>query len=168
MLPDSHASVPWYRQFWPWVLIMLPMSVVVASMITLYLAIENPFSVVVDDYYKRGLAINQDLAREHRAQEQGIELDMQLAAHSAQLHVHYVSTKGEIPKQLKVQFIHPTLKQRDQTVLMVRTGDRDYSGKIGELVGKQWDLVVEPDDGQWRISTRVSTPWTGALRVTSQ
>lgn len=53
---------PWYRQFWPWFLIGIPFLTVVASGVTLWLAISNPDTLVVDrtDY-------NQ-LRRELRAQ----------------------------------------------------------------------------------------------------
>jgi hypothetical protein len=34
-------SKPWFKQFWPWFLIALPGSVVIASMFTISLAIEN-------------------------------------------------------------------------------------------------------------------------------
>ncbi|MBT8069117.1 MAG: hypothetical protein HKP21_12920 [Xanthomonadales bacterium] len=40
---------PWYKQFWPWFIIALPASVVVASFFTLYLAVSNPDQLVVDE-----------------------------------------------------------------------------------------------------------------------
>ena len=48
--PDQ--AVPWYRQFWPWFIIALPASAVIASMITLWLAVSNPDPLVLknDDY----------------------------------------------------------------------------------------------------------------------
>lgn len=33
---------PWYKQFWPWFIIALPLSSVVASFTVLWLAISNP------------------------------------------------------------------------------------------------------------------------------
>ena len=36
---------PWYRQFWPWFLIAMPGTVVIASMVTLYLALQQPLEV---------------------------------------------------------------------------------------------------------------------------
>ncbi len=32
---------PWYKQFWPWFLLALPASVVIASMFTIFLAVQN-------------------------------------------------------------------------------------------------------------------------------
>lgn len=40
---------PWYKQFWPWFIIALPASVVIASFFTLWLAISNPDYLVVDE-----------------------------------------------------------------------------------------------------------------------
>ena len=37
---EQQAKV-WYKQFWPWFLISLPASVVVASMFTISIAVEN-------------------------------------------------------------------------------------------------------------------------------
>ena len=48
-------GVPWYKQFWPWFIIALPASVVVASFFTLWLAISNPDQLVVDDEEYRRL-----------------------------------------------------------------------------------------------------------------
>lgn len=57
----------WYRE--PWLLLVVggPALVVVASFITLYLAITRPDPLVSKDYYRDGLRINQTLAAEEAA-----------------------------------------------------------------------------------------------------
>ncbi len=40
---------PWYKQFWPWFIIMLPASAVVASVATLFIAINNPDYMVIEE-----------------------------------------------------------------------------------------------------------------------
>ncbi len=40
---------PWYREPWPWLLIGLTGSAVVASLITLWIALANPQQLVVDE-----------------------------------------------------------------------------------------------------------------------
>lgn len=47
--PDGKDLLPWYKQFWPWFIIALPASVVIASFFTLWLAISNPDHLVVDE-----------------------------------------------------------------------------------------------------------------------
>jgi len=39
----------WYKQFWPWFLIALPGSVVIASMFTITLAVQNAPIIVQKD-----------------------------------------------------------------------------------------------------------------------
>ena len=58
-------SQPWYRQFWPWFLIALPATVVVAGLTTWWIAAHKADSLVVDDYYKEGLAINRQLRKQN-------------------------------------------------------------------------------------------------------
>ncbi|HPQ97458.1 MAG TPA: FixH family protein, partial [Thiolinea sp.] len=62
MYLDHRDTQPWYRQFWPWVLICLPLTVVMASMVTLVIAMESSSGLVADDYYNEGRSINRTLA----------------------------------------------------------------------------------------------------------
>jgi hypothetical protein len=47
--PSPAENLPWYRQFWPWFIIALPASAVIAGFITLWLAMSRPDHLVVDD-----------------------------------------------------------------------------------------------------------------------
>jgi hypothetical protein len=58
-LTTAEKNLPWYRQFWPWFIIALPASVVIASFFTLWLAISHPDQLVVDD--KQYRALNSEL-----------------------------------------------------------------------------------------------------------
>jgi len=53
--PVPGQDLPWYRQFWPWFIIALPTAAVIASFITLWLAVSNPDPLVVDDEEYRRL-----------------------------------------------------------------------------------------------------------------
>ena len=46
---------PWYRQFWPWFIIFLPFSAVVAGIVTLVIALKNPDYLVVDEEQYQGI-----------------------------------------------------------------------------------------------------------------
>ena len=65
LLPGE--GVPWYKQFWPWFIIALPASAVVASFITLWLAISHPDQLVVDEAEYRQL--NSELKAQASAKE---------------------------------------------------------------------------------------------------
>lgn len=53
-------SKPWWNFGYVWLIISGPLVVVVASFITLYLAISRP-DPVIDDYYRKGMEINKTL-----------------------------------------------------------------------------------------------------------
>ena len=50
--PKNTDPKPWFKQFWPWFLIALPGSVVIASMFTISLAIQNAPVIVQKDLGK--------------------------------------------------------------------------------------------------------------------
>ncbi|MFT3930203.1 MAG: FixH family protein [Spongiibacteraceae bacterium] len=49
--------IPWYKQFWPWFLIVLPSAVVIASIVTLNIAFKYADEPVTGDYEKHGLTV---------------------------------------------------------------------------------------------------------------
>ncbi len=56
-----NTSQPWWKFGHVWLVIAGPAIVVVASFITLYLAITRPDPVVTEDYYRKGIEINKNL-----------------------------------------------------------------------------------------------------------
>ena len=56
------SSGPWWKFAHVWMVVGGPAVVVVASFITLYLAITRPDPVVDSDYYRKGIEINKTLA----------------------------------------------------------------------------------------------------------
>jgi hypothetical protein len=48
---------PWYRQMWPWLLIVPPAAAVIGGSITLYLAVTRPDTLVRRDCIKDGVTM---------------------------------------------------------------------------------------------------------------
>jgi hypothetical protein len=69
---------PWWRFGYVWLIISGPLVVVIASFITLYLAITRP-DAVIDDYYRKGMEINKTLSAQH----DGMAPAMQARNHAA-------------------------------------------------------------------------------------
>jgi len=106
-LPGGDTE-PWYRQFWPWFLILLPASVVVAGLTTLYIANRHADDLVVDEYYKDGLAINRQLEKKQRAEQQGIAASLVFSGSRVSARV-----SGPVDaQQLRLFMSHPPLEQR--------------------------------------------------------
>ena len=62
--PIANESPAWWRHGHVWLIIAGPAAVVVAGLVTAWIAVASPDPVVADDYYRRGLDINKAKARE--------------------------------------------------------------------------------------------------------
>ena len=70
--PLPGQDLPWYRQFWPWFIIALPAAAVIASFITLWLAISHPDYLVVDDeeYQRLNSGLKAQVSDQKQKEEQ--------------------------------------------------------------------------------------------------
>jgi hypothetical protein len=158
---DLGEQKPWYAQPWVWLLIALPATAVIGSMVSLYLAITTSDGLVVDDYYTRGKAINRDLARDRAAQTHGLvaRFDIDMAANRVTLTLESVGYV--LPPEARLSFLHPTQPGHDQQVRLQQIGKGQYAAGIGELGRGKWYVQLEADD--WRLSGRMQMPLTGPV-----
>ena len=143
--PDT---LPWYRQGWPWALIALPASAVIGGIITIILAVQSPNSLVVDDYYKQGLAINQQKHRLAFADAMALQGLLRYDGNRVQLEL------GSMPaitaEELTLQIIHSTRAELDRTMTLRRSGNA-YLAELAELETGSWYLRLQPADQAWEI-----------------
>ena len=69
----THSTVPWYREPWPWLLMLGPAGAIIAGAFTVWLAVVHEDGLVADDYYKQGLAINKVIRRQSQAVQLGLQ-----------------------------------------------------------------------------------------------
>ena len=135
---------PWYRQFWPWLVIGLPASVVVAGLITLRIANHSADDMVVDSYYKDGKAINQRLDQDLRAAELGLMAELSFNFDSGQLNV--TLTGRVLPPQLHLQMMHPVEADLDHTIALQSLGHGNYRGQLDNRLQHRYHLRLLPGD----------------------
>ena len=58
---STQNAQPWWHYGYVWLVIAGPLVVVVASFVTLYLALQGT-DPVIDDYYRKGIEINRTLS----------------------------------------------------------------------------------------------------------
>jgi len=140
---------PWYRQFWPWFLIALPGSVVIASMFTLWLAVSRPNPMVVDDYARIARSTEQRMERDQAAAALGVTARIRFIAGADVVEV-VLEPPAVMPESLQLRLSHPLVEERDQIIDLVRMP----GGWSGQVVppGGRWYLQLYPGDGNWRLS----------------
>lgn len=154
----TQASQKWYQQFWPWFLIALPSAVVIASIITIVIAVRHSDSLVVDNYYKEGLAINQENALDRGAVDRrlsarmtlrGGEIEVQMGP-SSQLNTEY----------LQILWQHPTNQAQDFSTVLTRVSSRRYQGYSEFHISGRWYLQLQSANtagqhSEWRLRSEV-------------
>ena len=138
---------PWYREPWPWILSVPPGVAIVAGIVTCWLAVSTADGLVADDYYKRGLAINQDLRRDKVAAERGIDATVSVRDGALRIGLSGDAT----PEALFVRLVHATRAGHDQRLRLPLVAAGTYETALEALPPGHWRVVVEDPQGQWRI-----------------
>jgi hypothetical protein len=171
---------PWYRQPWPWFLISLPATAVVAGSITFYLAASGWDGPVAQDYYKQGLAINEELTRVNTARELGVAASVKLSGlvQGDRVRVELQSAQPLPPEAaLRVRLIHPGRRDADRLAVLARI-DAAADGRSATYTGEwqqgeadarlaqhpvAWQVVVETQ--QWRMDDGFSAGGAGEFTL---
>jgi hypothetical protein len=157
---------PWYRQPWPWFLISLPAVAVVGSVATAVVAVKTNDEVVAADYYKRGLAINDEIKRADRGAALGITVQIETAGLRAGDAVTLrLAAKQPLPPEAVVRIAVAAAGASDlQPALVLARVTQSADGRQatfsgawredigGEKSGKMKEVVVE--SSTWRVETR--------------
>lgn len=154
---------PWYREPWPWILMAGPAIVVVAGIITAWIAYTRGDPVISDDYYRKGLAAAQTLASSERAQAFGLQAAVRLSADDS-VSVKLVAGSGTFvaPAEIRLTLSHPTRAGLDQTQSLFLEGDT-YRGRLHLPASGHWLLLIEGNaaaDQGWRLLGKVILPAT--------
>lgn len=156
MTNDGRTTVRWYREPWVWLLILFPATAVIGGMITIYLAVTTSTGLVVDDYYKRGKAINLDLARDEAAMQYGLTASLTLDMQENRVQLDLASISGMQPAEIRLSVLHPTQPGRDQVIRLTPIAATTYRGGVQAIGQGRWYLQLEADD--WRLSGSMTVP----------
>ena len=148
---SAMESKPWYREPWPWILMSGPAAVVVAGAATIWIAYASADGVVAGDYYRRGLAINQDLQRELRAQQRAIGAEVRVESGKLK-----VRLDGAAPEALFGHLVHATRAGYDQRVRLAKVAPGFYETAMPALPAGRWRIVLEDPRREWRIVREAS------------
>lgn len=149
---------PWYQQLWPWLLISMPLTAVVAGLATWYIAWKSNDGLVADDYYKRGVEINKVLNSEETARRLGLVANLTQTSAGLRLSI---KAEREIvfPERLRLLVVSPVRSGQDRVIELIRENDV-YLGSMDTLPPGRWNLLLEDEGSTWRIPAVAVFPLT--------
>ena len=156
-MQEIQTVKPWYKQFWPWMIMGLPASVVIASIVTYFIALDGIDSVISKDYYKEGLAINADLTLDKKAETLGLVADVELLDSNVTLKLsapdaNVLKEMQSRPIQFELENLSFQAKNLEAVLIPEEPGV--WRGKLNGQVSKAtWNARVL--GGEWRITQRI-------------
>ena len=150
----------WYREPWPWLLMLGPAIVVVAGVNMMVVAFRGADGLVADDYYKQGLGINRTLARDAKAASIGARATLQRDEAGGAVRA---IVAGAESASLTLSLRHPTRAALDRSIALARVAPGIYQAALPQAPPVAWRVQLEDAAGGWRLTGR----WPpGAAAVT--
>jgi hypothetical protein len=152
----------WYREPWPWLLMAGPAAVIVAGVITTYLAVVTNDGLVADDYYKQGLAINQTLSRDVMARQLNYRARIVFAPDYGRVTVNLLGDSAA-PGQLVMRLSHPGRPSLDRNLPLMHEGNQSYASTFPSLIAGHWQVILEDSRRSWRLVGDLAVPGRGTI-----
>ncbi|MED5490824.1 MAG: FixH family protein [Pseudomonadota bacterium] len=155
MTHDPSQS-PWYKQIWAWFIIAILAFAVFIGIGLLLVATMNPDSLVRDNYYSEGKAINMTLDRDHHARDMAIAASFAVDSVTGDISLQLEGALPALPRSLTLDLISPTHASRDRTVTLRQISGNTYTGQLEKQIeGRRYIELSDPDkpgEGGWRLT----------------
>jgi hypothetical protein len=172
---DPAAGLPWYRYFWPWFIIALLLSSVVAGIVTVVIAFSNQDSLVSESWYANGTQINRRLESETNALRRSIRAELRIDNVTGEVRVDLTGEGVAMVRELVLDLSHPTQASSDRSISLVRPDLGPFRGQLtAELSGRWYASLVPPEEApagdspapkgapsasdSWRLTTTLYLP----------
>lgn len=156
---------PWYRQFWVWFVIAIPLIAVIASLQFVYIAYTNQDALVRDDWYEDGKTINQSLARDERARALGVSALINFDDISGDVLLTLQAKQPVTADSLQLVFTHATRKALDQQLTLKHLQDGEYRGQLTRPLDGGFQIELSGSD--WRLTANQHLPEPAGITLST-
>jgi hypothetical protein len=132
---------------------------------TVWIAATSADGLVVGDYYKAGLAINQTLARDDAARALALTATLQSA--DGVLALTLAGHLQSYPDRLSLTLAHPTRPGLDQTLALSHAGGGHYRASLPAMPAGKWHAQLTDAASTWRLSGVLHTPFSRPVTLTT-
>lgn len=170
MTNEEPAPLPWYRFFWPWFIVCLLATSVTAGITTVIIAVRSQDSLVSDDWYEEGTAINRRFERDALARTLGVRAVLGFDAARGELTLTLSGESTDRVRRLRLELAHPTHSEQDTVVILERMASGRFRGAADTGLAGRYYAAIEPVDEtadaaaypkastSWRLSRMLTLP----------
>lgn len=145
---ESRADTKGGR-LWPWLLAAGPVVVIVASLVTAWLALTRTDNVVADDYYKLGLTINRRIAATAPVPAVGATVEI---SPSGEVRVR-LSQTTPLPVRLRMTVGRPSAHVPSYAFALEHRQDREFVGALPDVGTGRRVIALEADG--WKLPVTI-------------
>ncbi|GAB1256817.1 FixH family protein [Aurantivibrio plasticivorans] len=169
------STIPAYKQKWFWFIMSPLILVIIACCITVTIAVSNRDDVVIGDYYKEGLLLNEKKSQQELAAKLGLRGQLTFDAELAEvvLRLQATSASEPLPSSMTLKMSHPAFSDRDATITMKKIAGADslsfiYSAEyLGEW-NNRWYWHLEPAaqaTGGWQLKGEIDFSQSNSVDI---
>jgi hypothetical protein len=120
--------------------------------------------LVADDYYKRGLAINQVLARDAAAQALDYRARLEFEADYGRVRVSFASN-APAADVLILRLAHAGRPALDRLLPLTAQGGATYAAAFPALSAGRWQVTLEDAARHWRLVGDLVVPGRASMEL---
>lgn len=147
-MTEQQPSPPWYRHRWFWLVAAPPIAAVVGGLLTVWIAVRNADSLVVDDYARIGQAFEMDQSRDRRARALGVSATLHLDRATGAFEL---AVRGVPAGEVQIVLLHPVTDTGDKRLTLTADGDDHYAGSFGPLDAARREVEIASAQQGWRL-----------------
>jgi hypothetical protein len=159
--------LPWYRNRWFWLVAAPPVAAVVGGLLTVWIAVRNADSLVVDDYARIGRAFEMNQSRDQRARALGVSATLHLDRATGAFEL---TVRGVPAGELQIVLLHPVSGSGDRRLTLTADANADagdhYTGSFGPLDAARREVEIASPAQGWRLRGALRKG-ASALRLTA-
>jgi len=165
---DPDAALPWYRFFWPWFIVALLATSVVASITTVVIAYRHQDSLVDERYYETGNAINRRIAAEANAERLSVRAELRVDSLTGEVRLELAGDLPALPERLQLELSHATVDRRDASLTLARAPAGHYYGQLDVAPSGRYYASLQPAEpvdptqndeaSAWRLQREIRLP----------
>ena len=171
-IPKKTEQENWYKE--PWMLVVLggPLIVVIASLVTFYIAWQGQDQVLSKDYYKQGINIDKKIQQDVNASAYNLSGKLQLASATGKVTLN-LQGEHEPPASVLLTISsksHTSNFEANQKTSLSQVAPGIYEGwlKIQTKTENNgiWYAKIEAAD--WRLTADWTNPLVNSLQLKAQ
>ena len=152
-------GLAWYRHVWPWFIVLLLGAAMAASVATVWIAHAGQDSLVREDWYDDGVAINRRLEQRAEARRLGLSAELVLAPEAGTVRVALAGPGVAAVDGLRLDLSHAARAELDRTIHLAAVGDGRFEGPLESPLRGRWYASLVPADASAEEAVGARPAW---------